>query len=285
MPQSYYSNYSNISFDNLGNSVINPVIPATSNLAKILGINGLKKETSLNFSGGIASTLNDNLTFTADVFQISVDNRIMLSGGIPTATFPEFVAAGFPLQTTVFVNAIDTRTQGLELALNYKWKIQNDSRLILNAAFAAMSTTLRANRKTNNNITVADSIATTFFTNGLPQNKLLVSAMFEYKNLGVWLRASHFGKNSDPTAMLKTAPNDPNAPKYQVFEAKTLLDFGVNYQIIKGLTAQFGVNNLLDVYPDLLQVPQTTNEVIFSRRTNQFGSQGRFFNFTLNYVF
>lgn len=285
MTQSYYSNYSNISFDNAGNSVINPVIPATSDLAKVLGINRLERETSLNISGGISSVINDNLSFTADLFSISVDNRIMLSGGILTAGFPQFVAAGFPQQTTVFVNAIDTRTSGVELTLNYKYAINQDTRLTLNAAFATMATSLVANRKTSTGITVADSIATTFFTKGLPANKLITSAMLDYKKLGVWLRVAHFGENIDPTAILKVAPTDPTAAKYQVFGAKTLLDLGVNYLILKGLNVQIGVNNLLDVYPDLLQVPQTTNEVVFSRRTNQFGTQGRFFNMTLNYTF
>lgn len=285
MAQSYYSNYSNISFDNAGNSVINPVIPATSDLAKVLGVNGLERETSLNMSGGISSVINDNLSFTADVFRVSVDNRIMLSGGIPTAGFPQFVAAGFPQQTTVFVNAIDTRTSGVELTLNYKYAINQDTRLTLNAAFATMATSLVANRKTSTGITVADSVATTFFTKGLPANKLITTAMFDYKKLGVWLRVAHFGENIDPTAMLKVAPTDPTAAKYQVFGAKTLLDLGVNYLILKGLNVQIGVNNLFDVYPDLLQVPQTANEVIFSRRTNQFGTQGRFFNLTLNYTF
>lgn len=285
MTQSYYSNYSNISFDNQGNSIINPVIPATSNLAKVLGIQGLERETSLNMSAGISSTINENLSFTADVFQVSVDNRIMLSGAIPTARFPEFVSAGFPQQTTVFVNAIDTRTRGIEMMLNYKYPISENMRLTLNAAFAAMSTKLLANRKTSTNITVADSIATTFFTNGLPNSKLITSILLDYKKLGVWLRVTNFGENSDPTAMLKTPSTDPNTPNYQVFSAKTLLDLGVNYQIWKGLNAQISVNNLLDVYPDLLQIPQTANEVIFSRRTNQFGTQGRFISLAVNYIF
>lgn len=47
--QSHYSNYINISFDNAGNSITNPIIPAESDLAKLLGVEGLKKETSLYF--------------------------------------------------------------------------------------------------------------------------------------------------------------------------------------------------------------------------------------------
>ena len=73
--------------------------------------------------------------------------------------------------------------------------------------------------------------------------------------------------------------------KYQTFGAKTLLDVSVTYRPLKTLGITLGVNNLTDVYPDLLAVPQTTNEVIYSRRTNQFGTQGRFWNLSVNYNF
>lgn len=225
------------------------------------------------------------MTLTADFYQIDVDNRIMLSGAIPTASYPQFVAAGFPQQTTVFVNAIDTRTRGLEVVGTYNLQIDSDMRIALNAAYSLMKTSLRANRKTSTGVEVADATATLYITNGLPQDKLISSVNFDYKEFGLLLRASRFGTVSDPLATLKVAPTDPNAIKYQVFSGKTLLDIALTYKPIKNLAIQLGVNNIADVYPDLLQVPQTTNEVIFSRRTNQFGTQGRFWNLSVNYNF
>lgn len=279
MTQIHYSNYVNISFDNQGNSIINPVIPATSDLAKVLGINGLEKETSLDFAGGITSKVGENFTFTADAYQIDVDNRIMLSGEIATARFPEFVAAGFPQAASVFVNAIDTRTRGLELVATYVQPINNDMKLSFNAAYSLMRTSVRNNRKTSKDIEVVDSVSTLFFTNGLPQEKLITSINFDYMQYGLLLRASHFGEVTDPMATLA----DPR--QYQVFTGKTLLDIALTFKPMKNLAIQVGVNNIADIYPDLLQVPQTTNEVIFSRRTNQFGTQGRFWNLSLNYNF
>lgn len=285
MVQSHYSNYVNISFDNAGNSIINPVIPATSELAKLLGVDGLKKETSFDISGGITSKIGDHFTLTADVYQIDVDNRIMLSGQIDVSKIAKFVAAGFPQNTTVFVNAIDTRTRGFEFVANYNNKIGTNSKIALNAAFSSMVTTLRANRKTSTGVEVADAIATLFITDGLPKNKLIVSANYDYKKFGIMVRASRFGEVSDPTSTLAVKPTDPNAVLYQVFSSKTLTDFAVSYKPKKAINITLGVNNLFDIYPDLLQVPQTTNEVIFSRRTNQFGTQGRFVNLAVNYNF
>jgi iron complex outermembrane receptor protein len=283
MTQSHYSNYVNISFDNAGNSIINPVIPATSELAKVLGIDGLKQETSFDVSGGVMGKLGDNLTITADAYQIDVDNRIMLSGGINTKGIPEFVAAGFPVSATVFVNAIDTRTRGLEVVAAYNNKISEKSKFNITGAYSSMLTTLRATRKTSKNIEVVDANAALYITNGLPANKFIGSVTYDYKWVGVLFRASHFGEVSDPLATL--ALRSPDGLTYQVFSGKTLMDASITFRPIKGLGISLGVNNIMDVYPDLLQVPQTTNEVIFSRRTNQFGTQGRFLNASVNYNF
>lgn len=285
MVQAYYSNYVNISFDNAGNSIINPIIPATSSLAKLLGVNGLEQETSFDVSVGVTSKIGDHLTLTADAYQIDVDNRIMLSGSVDVSKIPEFVAAGFPQTANVFVNAIDTRTKGLEFVANYNNNIGAKSKINLALAYSSMVTTLRANRKTSTGVEVADQTATLYITDGLPKNKLIGSVTYDYAKFGIMVRATRFGEVSDPLATLAVKPTDPNAKNYQVFAAKTLLDLSVSYRPIEKLNITAGVNNLLDVYPDLLQVPQTTNEVIFSRRTNQFGTQGRFLNLTATYNF
>jgi iron complex outermembrane recepter protein len=285
MTQAYYSNFVNISFDNAGNSVINPIIPATSELAKLLGVNGLQAETSLDYSAGITSKIGKDFTITADVYQIDVDNRIMLSGSIDVSKIPQFVAAGFPQTANVFCNAIDTRTNGFELVANYHTALTPKSKIAFNLAYSSMRTSLRANRKTSTGVEVADKTATMYITDGLPKDKLIGSVNYDYGKVGFMLRVSRFGEVSDPLATLAVKPTDPNAPTYQVFGAKTLTDIALSYRPTQKLSFIAGVNNLFDIYPDLLQVPQTTNEVVFSRRTNQFGTQGRFLNLTVNYAF
>lgn len=283
--QAHYSNYANISFDNDGNSIINPIISTTSELASKLGINGLDKETSIDISYGVTSKIGRNFTLTADVYTIDVDNRILLSGGIDVSGIQEFVDAGFPDTANVFVNAIDTRTKGFELVAGYKGNINDDNKITVNLAYSANDTSIRNKRKTSTGIEVVDDVAALFITDGQPKSKLISSLNYNYKDFGFMFRASTFGKISDPTATLAVVPTDPNALQYQVFSSKTLLDISFTAKVLKDLSVTAGVNNLTDVYPDLLQKPQTTNEVVFSRRTNQFGTQGRFLNLSVNYTF
>jgi iron complex outermembrane receptor protein len=251
----------------------------------LLGLNGLKKETSLDYAGGITSKLGEYFTMTADVYQIDVDNRIMLSAQIDVKKYPDFVAAGFTDKAQFFVNAIDTRTKGFELVANYNRPFDKDNKIAINVAYSSMATTLRANRTTSTGVQVVDAAAALYITDGQPKNKFIVSTGYDYKQLSLLLRWTRFGEVSDPLATLKVAPTDPTAKKYQVFAAKTLFDASLTYRPMKKLAIIAGVNNLFDVYPDLLQVPQTTNEVIYSRRTNQFGTQGRFLNLSVNYSF
>jgi iron complex outermembrane recepter protein len=306
MTQAYYSNYVNISFDNAGNSIFNPIISATSDLAKALGItNGLKKETSIDFAGGITSKIGEKFSLTADVFRIDVDNRIMLSSTIVTKGIPIFDQQFIP-STTVFVNAIDTRTDGFEFVAGYNTQIGEKSKLALSAAFSSMVTTLRSQRTTTTTtgkvLDVADLTATQYITDGQPKNKLILSANYNIGKVGLLLRATRFGEVTDPLALYDTdinkdgkfanyrdaagvAVTEVNGAVQAPFSAKTLIDASVSYNFTDKISLALGVNNITDEYPNLLLKPQTAGEVIYSRRTNQFGTQGRFWNVTFNYKF
>ena len=58
---------------------------------------------------------------------------------------------------------------------------------------------------------------------------------------------------------------------------KIVTDLGITYAMSDNLSLTAGANNLLDVYPD--EVPSGSNygdQFIFSRRTSQFGFNGRY---------
>ena len=169
-----------------------------------------------------------------------------------------------------------------------------------------MATTLRGTRKSTTinkvEIDVADLTATKYITDGQPKSKLIASANYKVGPVGFLIRATNFGKVSDPLATYDIDKNgDGKFANYtdaggvavkevdgavqESFAAKTLLDLSVSYNFTPKFSLALAVNNVGDVYPDLLKKRQTTNEVVYSRRTNQFGTQGRFWNLTLNYNF
>jgi iron complex outermembrane receptor protein len=124
-----------------------------------------------------------------------------------------------------------------------------------------------------------------YFTKGTPTNKFIGSANYEMGKFAVLLRVTRFGKVSDPLAPLFVVPTDPNAIKYQVLSVKTVSDLSLTFKPHPKILFTIGANNLFDVYPDMLDTPQLSEEVIYSRRVNQFGTMGRFINFGMNYNF
>src|SRR5205809_1000608 len=92
--------------------------PVDAPAARLFGSKPLREETSVNLSGGLAFSPNDNVTFTLDVFQIKIDHRILLSATFDDSVTQALLAAnGFANITGIqyFPNGIDTRTRGIDL--------------------------------------------------------------------------------------------------------------------------------------------------------------------------
>jgi len=278
LAQYEYSNYVNIAFDNAGDSVVTPFLPIRNPLVQsAFGITQLEPETSLDFSVGITSQFNDNLSLTIDAYQIDIDDRILISGGVDLANHPEFIGSGYD-EVQIFSNAVNTSTQGIDVVLNYVREVGNDGQLTL--ALAA-----------NFNDTEVDSINVlpgltedelvdgrdlVFMTDGAPKSKVIMTAGYQLSNWDFLVRVTNFGEVKDPRTT--NLDGDP-----QTFSSQTVTDLSLTGRITDQFSVTLGVNNAFDVYPDMLIKPQVRGEVIYSRRTNQFGTMGRFVNLSMQY--
>ena len=288
-----YSNYSNIAFDNAGNSVLTPTLPVRNDLVQTaFGFDKLKPEISHDFGLGVTGKIGKDLSFTIDGYQVKISDRILLSQPITASLFPAFAGTNYQA-VNVFLNAYSTKTKGLDFITNYKKAFNTKSGINLSVGLNLNKTDIEtielpqklvaAGINYNTNPEAQQDIV--YFTKGTPTEKIIFSANYEIGKSGVLLRATRFGKVYDPLATLFVVPTDPNALKYQVFSAKTVTDLSFTFKLNAKYSMMLGVNNLFDVYPDLLDTPQTSDEVIYSRRVNQFGTQGRFINFSMNYNF
>jgi iron complex outermembrane recepter protein len=95
-------------------------IPVDSDIARALGAEPLVEEKSLNLSGGVAWSPNENLTFTLDGYRIDVDDRIILTGSLSGPTVEELLAPFGAPTVKFFTNSVDTRTQGIDLSGRYR---------------------------------------------------------------------------------------------------------------------------------------------------------------------
>ena len=282
LAQLHYSNFAQIAFDDEGNSVVTPFLPIRDALVQeAFGITELQPETSFDIALGVTAELSPRFTITADVYQISIEDRIIVSGGIPAAGFSQFDGAGYD-EINIFTNAVNTTTQGLDFVADYKHTFNNSNRLNLTLAANFNKTKVDdfnlpaafENRQDD----LIDDRDIVFLTDGIPNQKIIFSLGYNMGKTGIRLRATNFGQVIDARE-----GDDTTESGFQEFSPKTIVDLSFSYQLTNGLSLSAGVNNLLDTYPDMLLSPNVRGEVIYSRRTNQFGTQGRFLNFSLNY--
>lgn len=291
LPQRYYTVH-NLTITNRG-GVLTPGIRALfrndSPEAKAFGIPNLTAERSVNVSGGMTAALGKSIRMTIDAYWIQIRNRIVVTGGFDTmnnrvvkeilSPFEGVTAAQF------FVNAINTRTKGIDFVLNGNWKINHAS---LNAMLAANFTQIRVFGKIKAAGKLpADSSNTNILFNreerarleiGQPNSKIILSLNYKTKKLGVLLRITHFGETG--TRFINPALNpDEN------FSSKILTDLSFSYTPKFWFTLTAGANNIFDVYPDRIQDVRNTGEglYIYSLEATPFGFYGGYFFISMNF--
>lgn len=285
LAQYQYSNFSQISFDNDGNSVLEPILPIRDLLVQeAFGFTSLSPETSLDIAAGLTAKLDGGFSFTIDAYQINISDRILALGGINPGDFPAFNGANYD-EITIFTNAVDTKTQGLDIVAAYKNFLSETSSIGFTIAANFNSTTIPddgINLPGPLSIYAGDLTSANndivYLTDGAPKRKIIGSVDYRIGKIGLLLRATNFGEVSEPR--LRDDSGNP-----QVLSAKTVLDFSITGNVTDNFSITLGANNFTDVYPDMLRSAQVRREVIYSRRVNQFGTAGRFLHMALNYNF
>jgi iron complex outermembrane receptor protein len=116
--------YYNLRFTNFVAGEAQEVLlsPNNSPVTRAFGIDPLKEETAQNLSVGVTYS-NESFTATIDAYQINIQDRIVLTDYFDASSLGiNVVAAQF------FANGIDTKTQGVDIVLNWK-KYFGDNRL------------------------------------------------------------------------------------------------------------------------------------------------------------
>jgi iron complex outermembrane receptor protein len=268
------------------NGILNNSDPAL----RALGIPELKPETSSSIGAGLSYRITRKIGITADVYQIDVDDRIALSGqvtptGDPTSPIDQTLesvnvgAAGF------FLNAIDTRTKGIDIVFSYDYI--NLGNGMLSGSIAAnfnitevVGTNFPKFIKDNN---LQDAIFSrediSRVESWRPRQKIIAAANYKINKFTAGVSFMNYGKVTYRHA--SDATNDAT------FGGKTLTDINFSYGLTDNVNVSLGVNNLFNIYPDTFSeaysdnggVPNDRNLDFVGRfkypwQTTQFGIDG-----------
>ncbi len=251
--------------------------PVNDPVARVLGSKDLKPEKSMNFSGGFAVEPAKNLSITADYYYITISDRIVFSDNFIGAQVTALLASnGYTgIQGgRYFTNAIDTKTQGVDVVVNYgmdlddagflRWTLgyNNTQNQVTNviATPAALSTQSEAlfGRVERGRIEV-----------GQPRDNAVLTANWSRKSLGATVTGHRYGQ-----VITRGTPADGSQDNY--LSPKTLVDLSLNWQAPFRTNIAIGADNLFDTYPDFLKAGTDFNTITRYSGFSPFGFNGRY---------
>ncbi|WP_299252135.1 TonB-dependent receptor [uncultured Aquimarina sp.] len=304
--------------------LINNVSPQ----ARLLDIPQLDAEESLNFTIGFGAKISKNFNVTLDYYHIQVEDRIVLSteiGASDAGNTPldDVLADNNLSDVSFFVNAIDTRTSGIDLVANYKNIMLGSGKLNFSLSGNYVIQNERDGAVNNPQLVadagqsvVNDTQEALFFTSR-PEFKAILGANYDIGKFSFSLNNTLFGPTKFRNQGLQdleglvggdAADSDGGSDLGVEFMTKIVTDLGINFNATEKITIALNVNNILNVLPEwefkaltptgtaVLNDPAAEktafNLITFNGRYSQmsydgyhFSQLGTMLNLSLNYKF
>ena len=258
-----------------------------SDLAKAIGIPELDAETSITGSVGFVYQPIPAFTLTTDFYHININDRIIISNqvaadtpGIPLSVQEAITAAGGD-KGQFFMNAADTRTQGVDIVATWDVPFVTTGDLGLKFLATVSETEIT---KVNLPAGLPDALFgeqdRSIVEEWQPSYRLTLSGSYRLNSLSAALAVHGYG----PYTVLDG--------KRQTYDARYLTDLRLGYNLGFG-TLSIGANNLFNVTPEKNEIGQSRGGTIiapdgtvivdspgvftYSRRSAPFGFNGGFY--------
>jgi len=278
--QRYYSSTSTLFVDGVPYEV--GTFTNDSRPAQLLGIPELKPEKSKSISAGFTGSFG-KFNLTLDGYYTRINDRIVYTdqfsgNNADTASaidkeIYQLLSLANANRAAFFANAINSETKGVDLVLTYSTRLGGGTfRADLSGTYSYTQRVgeIKSSEKLKGKESIYFSRASRIYLErSVPREKVNLTLSYNIGKFNAFLRNVHFGS-------VEEATNDPKF--YQTFSAKVVTDVAVGYKLTPALKLSVGSNNVLDVYPDLVENPANTtnNQFRYSRRATQFGYNGRF---------
>ena len=247
--------------------VNNGTIPSTNRAAALVGGKALEPETSTNFTSGFTFEVRD-INLTIDLFDVRMQDRLALSQDfeLTEEQKDELLKAGVTSAANLqefrfFTNDFDTTTQGIDIVLTVP--VPNGDVI---AVYNRTETTV-----TDFNPVTLDDLRIKELEENLPRQRgsltVTQSITSQWSVLG---RGSYYGDWYD-------SEDD------ETYTGKMLFDVESSYMASSGIIITFGVQNLLNTYPD--ENPKSGNIGNEYGQFSPFGFNGAYWYAKFGYSF
>ena len=252
-------------FSGAGGLIEQGHVPPTHPIAAGLGGVALTEEKSVGFSVGTAVELTDELDLTLDYFDISIKDRMSLTGNIKiTEEIAQLIRKTEALQGVsalqeikFFSNDFDTGTRGIDLVLSWRrvWNSQSLSTVDLawNWTRASLDDFSQVRQVTEFLGTpLAEPIDVSLLTPRRqveleemnPQHRLVLTGRHQLGSWNAMLRPTYF------SAWKACRFQDNDCGDLDSFDGGVIVDAEVSYAFDKHYRLGLGVQNMFDSVPD-----------------------------------
>jgi iron complex outermembrane receptor protein len=169
--------------------------------AQLLGATELKPEQSVNLSAGVTARASNSFSVSADYYDVKIEDRIVLSGNFIHPSVRQLLEDnGIPgvSGARYFTNAIDTRTKGLDIVLNYGVDLSGAGLLRFTGGYNQNKTEVTRVSETPPQLAAVstalfDRVQRALFEKGQPKNSIRLTLNHVFRNLSTNIHASRFG--------------------------------------------------------------------------------------------
>ncbi|MDH6159231.1 MULTISPECIES: TonB-dependent receptor [unclassified Janthinobacterium] len=216
--------------------------------ARALGAQDLKPEKARNYSLGLQFQPSRNFTTTVDAYRIDIDNRILFSANLVLSDALKNVLAaqGTPVGSgRYFTNAVDTRTEGVDIVSTYRIDLQEKDRLDLTVAYNHNKSTVQKIADnpailTANNLKLIDRQSIDRITVASPKDKFSLAADYSFGNWNAHGVVTRYGSFTVP---------QNNATLDQTYDPQWVLDVSSSVKLGKNWRLVAGIDNVTNRYP------------------------------------
>jgi len=255
------------------------IAPNSSIITKAAGIPELTEEKSLNASVGFSFKPMRELTVTVDGYLVQVKDRVVLSGQFSAddpdldPSFTGTLKSQNVSAAQFFANAVNTTNKGVDIVIDYNRR-RGDShfRALLAGNFQKMTIDkinfpeLLDETEALRKAFLSDR-EQKFILASAPPVKLAATLEYGIRQFTIGTRFNYFGEitllgygdsdapNSSITPTVPTNDGMRYVPDEFVYGGKLVPDIYVAWKFNEHFTLNLGVDNFLNIHPDLGYVP------------------------------
>ncbi len=221
-----------------------------SRVARALGIEPLKEETSSNVGAGLTYSRN-GLSVSADYYHITIENRIVLTGDF----YNDDDKIGAILRSLnvgsarFFANAINTSTDGVDVIASYSARVGDDQRFAVtlagnwnNMSIDKINTSPKLTGKEDSYLSNREKL---FILASAPKLKGNLSFDYNGRRWGANVRVTYFDK----------VTLEDYIGTIDQYDARVTLDLSLSYNLTPNLRWTIGGANVLNAYPTAQKDP------------------------------